>query len=95
VRFTTAGVETVLAKIVAVFLAIIGAGSAFFAMVSLRRMERKSATVELLKARQEAQAENEENKARLEKEITKVNAPLEQLGDSREDRDELAALLDE
>lgn len=94
-RFTTAGVETVLAKIVAVFLAIIGAGSAFFAMVSLRRMERKSATVELLKARQEAQAENEENKARLEKEITKVNAPLEQLGDSREDRDELAALLDE
>lgn len=94
-RFTTAGVEIVLAKIVAVFLAIIGAGSAFFAMVSLRRMERKSATVELLKARQEAQAENEENKARLEKEITKVNAPLEQLGDSREDRDELAALLDE
>lgn len=94
-RFTTAGVETVLAKIVAVFLAIIGAGSAFFAMVSLRRMERKSAAVELLKARQEAQAENEENKARLEKEITKVNAPLEQLGDSREDRDELAALLDE
>ncbi len=84
-----------LAKIVAVFLAIIGAGSAFFAMVSLRRMERKSAAVELLKARQEAQAENEENKARLEKEITKVNAPLEQLGDSREDRDELAALLDE
>jgi len=85
----------VLAKIIATFLAIIGAGSAFVAMLSLRRMERKSATVELLKARQEAQAENEENKARLEKEITKVNAPLEQLGDSREDRDELAALLDE
>ena len=84
-----------LAKIIATFLAIIGAGSAFVAMLSLRRMERKSATVELLKARQEAQAENEENKARLEKEITKVNAPLEQLGDSREDRDELAALLDE
>ncbi len=94
-RFTTAGVETVLTKIIATFLAIIGAGSAFVAMLSLRRMERKNATVELLKARQEAQAKNEENKARLEKEITKVNAPLKQLGDSREDRDELAALLDE
>jgi len=95
VRCITAGVETVLAKIIATFLAIIGAGSAFVAMLSLRRMERKNATVELLKARQEAQAENEENKERLEEEITKANAPLEQLGDSREDRDELAALLDE
>jgi len=84
-----------LAKIIAGCLALIGAVSAFFAMLALRRIDRKHAQIELLKARQEAQAENEENKARLEEEITKVVEPIHKLTDSKEDREQLANLLDE
>lgn len=84
-----------LAKVIAGCLALIGAVSAFFAMLSLRRIDRKHAQIELLKARQEAQAENEENKARLEEEITKVVEPIHKLTDSKEDREQLANLLDE
>jgi len=90
-----AGVETVLAKIIAGLLAVVGAVSAFIAMLSLKRMERKNARVELLKARQEAQAENQKRQEALEEEITQAVEPLRNLGDSRDDREELAALLDE
>lgn len=84
-----------LAKIVAGFLAMVGAVSAFVAMLSLRRMERRQNANALLKARQEAQIENDKRQAQLEEKIEKVNEPLRELSDSRADRDELAALLDE
>ena len=84
-----------LAKIIAGFLALIGAVSAFFAMLSLRRIDRTHAQIELLKARQDAQAQNEKAKEALEEEITKAVEPIEKLTDSKEDREELAALLDE
>ena len=84
-----------LAKIVAGFLAMVGAVSAFVAMLSLRRMERRQNANALLKARQEAQIQNDKRQAQLEEKIEKVNEPLRDLGDSRADRDELAALLDE
>lgn len=84
-----------LAKIVAGFLAVVGAVSAFVAMLSLKRMERKHAQVELLKARQEAQAQNEKRQEKLEEKIAQAVEPLRDLGDSRDDREELAALLDE
>lgn len=90
-----AGVEAMLAKIVAGFLAMVGAVSAFVAMLSLRRMERRQNANALLKARQEAQIENDKRQAQLEEKIEKVNEPLRELSDSRADRDELAALLDE
>ncbi len=90
-----AGVETVLAKILAGFLAVVGAVSAFFAMLSLRRIDKKHAQIELLKARQEAQAQNEKRQEKLEEKIERAVEPLRDLGDSRDDRDELAALLDE
>tara|TARA_Y100001938_G_C7904824_1_gene336521 strand:- start:254 stop:511 length:258 start_codon:yes stop_codon:yes gene_type:complete len=84
-----------LAKIIAGCLAIVGAVSAFFAMLSLRRIDKKHAQIELLKARQDAQAKNEKAKEELEEEITKVVEPIQKLTDSKEDREELAALLDE
>ena len=90
-----ADAKAMLAKIIAGCLALIGAVSAFFAMLALRRIDRKHAQIELLKARQEAQAENEENKARLKEEITKVVEPIHKLTDSKEDREQLANLLDE
>lgn len=90
-----AGVEAMLAKVVAGFLAMIGAVSAFVAMLSLRRIERKQNATALLKARQKAKIENEQRQAQLEEKIEKVNEPLRDLGDSRADREELAALLDE
>lgn len=83
-----------LAKLVAGFLAMVGAVSAFVAMLSLRRMERRQNANALLKARQEAQVKNEQRQAQLKQKIEKVNEPLRDLGDSRADRDELAALLD-
>tara|TARA_R100000664_G_C2705506_1_gene104283 strand:+ start:212 stop:469 length:258 start_codon:yes stop_codon:yes gene_type:complete len=84
-----------LAKIIAGCLAIVGAVSAFFAMLSLRRIDKKHAQIELLKARQDAQTKNEKAKEELEEEITKVVEPIQKLTDSKEDREELAALLDE
>lgn len=90
-----AGVEAMLAKVVAGFLAMVGAVSAFVAMLSLRRMERRQNANALLKARQEAQIKNEQRQAQLEEKIQKVNEPLRDIGDSRDDREELAALLDE
>ena len=84
-----------LAKIIAGCLAIVGAVSAFFAMLSLRRIDKKHAQIELLKARQDAQTKNEKAKEKLEEEITKVVEPIQKLTDSKEDREELAALLDE
>ena len=84
-----------LAKIIAGCLALVGAVSAFFAMLSLRRIDRKHAQIELLKARQDAQAQNEKAKEAFEEEITKAVEPIEKLTDSKEDREELAALLDE
>lgn len=84
-----------LAKVVASFLAMVGAVSAFVAMLSLRRMERRQNANALLKARQEAQIQNDKRQAQLEEKIEKVNEPLRELSDSRADRDELAALLDE
>ena len=84
-----------LAKIIAGCLALVGAVSAFFAMLALRRIDRKHAQIELLKARQDAQTKNEKDKEELEEEITKVVEPIHKLTDSKEDREELAALLDE
>ena len=84
-----------IAKIIAGCLAIVGAVSAFFAMLSLRRIDKKHAQIELLKARQDAQTKNEKAKEELEEEITKVVEPIQKLTDSKEDREELAALLDE
>jgi len=84
-----------LAKIIAGCLALVGAVSAFFAMLALRRIDRKHAQIELLKARQDAQTKNEKAKEELEEEITKVVEPIQKLTDSKEDREELAALLDE
>ena len=84
-----------LAKIIAGCLALVGAVSAFFAMLALRRIDRKHAQIELLKARQDAQTKNEKAKEELEEEITKVVEPIHKLTDSKEDREELAALLDE
>jgi hypothetical protein len=84
-----------LAKIIAGCLALVGAVSAFFAMLALRRIDRKHAQIELLKARQDAQTKNEKAKETLEEEITKVVEPIQKLTDSKEDREELAALLDE
>lgn len=94
-RFITAGVETVLAKIVAGFLAVVGAVSAFIAMLSLKRLEQKHHATALLKARQEAEAQNEKRQEKLEEEIAQAVEPLRDLGDSRDDREKLAALLDE
>lgn len=94
-RFITAGVETVLAKIVAGFLAVVGAVSAFIAVLSLKRIERKEHAIALLKARQEAEAKNQKRQAKLEEEIAQAVEPLRDLGDSQDDRQELAALLDE
>ncbi|QDP47540.1 MAG: hypothetical protein Unbinned4350contig1002_25 [Prokaryotic dsDNA virus sp.] len=82
-------------KIVSFFVGIVGAVSAFFAMVALRRLQRKEAQVELLKARQEAEAKNKEKEAEIEEEITVAVSPVELLTDSKEDREKLAALLDE
>ena len=82
-------------KIVSFFVGIVGAVSAFFAMVALRRLQRKEAQVELLKARQEAEAKNKEKEAKIEEEITVAISPVELLTDSKEDREKLAALLDE
>ncbi len=84
-----------MAKLVGFFVAIFGAVSAFFAMVALRNLQRKQARVELLKARQAAREANEEASAKLEEEITKTTAPVLKLTDSKEDREDLAALLDE
>ena len=84
-----------IAKIIAGCLALVGAVSAFFAMLALRRIDRKHAQIELLKARQDAQTKNEKAKEELEEEITKVVEPIHKLTDSKEDREELAALLDE
>jgi 3-polyprenyl-4-hydroxybenzoate decarboxylase len=84
-----------MAKFVGFFVAIFGAVSAFFAMVALRNLQRKQARVELLKARQAAREANEEASAKLEEEITKTTAPVLKLTDSKEDREDLAALLDE
>ena len=90
-----AAAATIMAKVISFFVGIVGAVSAFFAVVALRRLQKKEAKVELLKARQKAQAENEEKKARLEEEITAAVAPVEKLTESKEDREKLAALLDE
>ena len=94
-RFIMADADQMLAKVIASCLAVIGAVSAFFAMLSLRRIDKKHAQIELLKARQEAEIKNKKKQEKLEEKIAQAVEPLRDLGDSREDRDELAALLDE
>tara|TARA_R100000664_G_scaffold30464_1_gene43064 strand:- start:8070 stop:8327 length:258 start_codon:yes stop_codon:yes gene_type:complete len=84
-----------LSKIIAGFLAVVGAVSAFIAMLYMRRIDRKHAEIEILKSRQKAEIKNQKEKERVEEEITQAVAPLRDLGDSKEDRDELAKLLDE
>tara|TARA_R100000808_G_C2137359_1_gene145485 strand:+ start:286 stop:564 length:279 start_codon:yes stop_codon:yes gene_type:complete len=90
-----ADAKTMLAKFVGFFVAIFGAVTAFFAMVALRNIQRKQTRVEVLRARQKARAANEEASAKLSEEITKTTAPVLELTDSKEDREKLAALLDE
>ena len=82
-------------KVVAFFVALVGAVSALFAMVSLRRMQKKQTRVEILNARHEAQAKNDQAAEKLAAEITKTTAPVLELTNSKEDREDLAALLDE
>jgi 3-polyprenyl-4-hydroxybenzoate decarboxylase len=84
-----------LAKIISYFVGLVGAVSAIFAMVSLRKMQKKEAQVELLKARQDSQIKIKEEKQRIEKEIETAVKPIEKLTDSKEDRQSLASLLDE
>ena len=90
-----AAAAAMVSKAVAFFVALVGAVSALFAMVSLRRMQKKQTRVEILNARQEAQAKNDQAAEKLEAEITKTVAPVLKLTNSKEDREDLAALLDE
>jgi gas vesicle protein len=87
------------AKVLAFFVGIVGALSALFAAFSIGRLRKEdqdhAIREKLRELQRQAEAQNQEKERMVEEEITQATAPLRELTDSKDDRRELAALLDE
>lgn len=94
-RSITAEDAAAVTRVFAFLVGIVGAVSALFAFISLKRLRSREARVAVSVARQRAEQTNEKRKDEIKEKVEAAIDPLSDLGEAQEDREALAKLLDE